>query len=380
MPAGQNSSQAHRPGSLLAVFRFIVGCAAAALIGLACVGPRVARGDTLADTVGDTLGEISERLLTGLPDAEDRALRSLDPVPHRTAGNCAEPDVWVVSTRSLPATCRVPASPCLGVQRFVERSGSRAGCGQWVRSDLASLLGPDEQGLVKPIVVFIHGNRYQHAEAAQQGLLLARHCAAACPTLGPVRTVIYSWPSERSGILLKDGRAKYDRAYTEGRYLAWLLGQIDPCRPVGIVGYSFGALITAEALEDLVAAEEAGRQDLQPWRHRPARTNLMLIAPAVRCDAFAPRGPYRHTLDCVDRVSLIINPRDKALEFFPLLDRRVGIEALGHTGMPRRWMPEHVEYSAVNAENIIGKKHGLLLYLASPTLSKRLCSGATSGL
>ena len=36
----------------------------------------------------------------------------------------------------------------------------------------------------------------------------------------------------------------------------------------------------------------------------------MLIAPAIRCDAFAPRGPYHHTLDCVDRVSLIINPRD----------------------------------------------------------------------
>jgi hypothetical protein len=380
MPAGQILTQAHRPESLLAVFRFIVGCAAAALIGLADMGPRVARGDALADTVGDTLGEISERLLTVLPDAEERALRSLDPVPHLTAGNCSEPDVWVVSTRGLPATCRVPVAPHLGIQRFVDRSGCQAGCGRWVRSDLASLLGPDEQGLVKPIVVFIHGNRYQHAEAAQQGLLLARHCAAACPTLGPVRTVIYSWPSEKDGLLLKDGRAKYDRTYTEGRYLAWLLGQIDPCRPVGIVGYSFGALITAEALEDLVAAEEAGRRDLQPWRHRPARTNLMLIAPALRCDAFAPRGPYRHTLDCVDRVSLIINPRDKALGFFPLLDRHVSIEALGHTGMPRRWMPEHVEYSAVNAANIIGKKHGLLLYLASPTLSKRLCAGATSGL
>ena len=372
MPPGQHRQQTKRAGPLLAVFRFIIGCSAAALIVLACIGPRVARGDTL--------NELSQRLLTALPDAEDRALRALDPVPHLTAGDCAEPDIWVVSTRCLPTTCRVPVAPNLGVQRFVERSGCNAGCGEWVRSDLASLLGPDERGLVKPLVVFIHGNRYQHSEAAQQGLLLARHCAAACPLTGPVRTVVFSWPSEKDGILLKDGRVKYDRTYTDGRYLAWLLGQIDPCRPVGIVGYSFGALITAEALEDLVAAEESGRQGFQPWRHRPAQTNLMLIAPAIRCDAFAPRGPYHHTLDCVDRVSLIINPRDKALEFFPLLDRRLSIEALGHTGMPRRWMPEHVEYSAVNAENIIGKKHGLLLYLASPTLSKRLCSGATAGL
>ena len=349
--------------------RLAVACVAGGLIALAFIGPRHARGD-----------ETGLLSLVTLAGPQDRALRSLDSAPHAAVAGCHAPDVWLVSTRCLPGTCRVPMAPNLGVQRFIRHDERKADCGQWVRSDLASLLGPDELGVIKPIVVFIHGNRYQHGEAAQQGLLLARHCAAACPALGPVRTVIYSWPSERDGVLLKDGRAKYDRTYTEGRYLAWLLGQIDPCRPVGIVGYSFGALITVEALEDLLAAEEAGRQDLQPWRHRPAQTNLMLIAPAVRCDAFAPRGPYRHTLDCVDRVSLIINPRDKALGFFPLLDRHISIEALGHTGMPRRWMPEHVEYSAVNAENIIGKKHGLPLYLASPTLSKRLCSGATSGL
>lgn len=369
MSAGQYFQHAERPTPLIMVHRTLIGCAAAILIVLAFVGPRTARGD-----------DIGARLLAALPDAEERVLRSLDPAPHITVGECAEPDVWVVSTRSLPATCRVPVAPDISVQRFAEHSDCNAGCGQWVRSDLASLLGPDELGLTKPIVVFIHGNRYQHSEAAQQGLLLARHCAAACPTTGLVRTVIFSWPSEKDGILLNDGRAKYDRAYTEGRYLAWLLGQINPCRPVGIIGYSFGALITAEALDDLVAAETSGRTDLQPWRHRPAQTNLMLIAPALRCDAFAPRGPYRHTLDCINRVSMIINPRDKALNFFPMLDRHVSIEALGHTGMPRRWMPDHVEYSAVNAENIIGKKHGLLLYLASPTLTKRLCSGATAGL
>ena len=100
-------------------------------------------------------------------------------------------------------------------------------------------------------------------------------------------------------------------------------------RPVGIVGYSFGALITLEALNDLVAAEEAGRADLQPWRHRPAQTNLMFIAPAVRCDALSPCGPYRRTLDCVDRVSLIINSRDRALKFFPVVDTVSGREALG---------------------------------------------------
>lgn len=311
-------------------YRIVVALAAVATIVMAAWNPRTARGD--------------------------------------------ETDVWVVSTRRLPATCTVPLTPNLDVQRFVD-DGCGQRSGRWVPADLASLLRGDV-----PLLIFIHGNRYEAREARQQGLLLARHCAAACPDAGPVRTVIFSWPSEQQGILGKDGRAKYERAFSEGRYMAWLLGQIDPNRPVGVVGYSFGALITLEALDNLVEAEEAGRGDLQPWRHRPAQTNLMFIAAAVRCDAFAPCGPYQRTLDCVDRVSLIINPRDNALRFFPVVDRGSGMEALGHAGMPRRWVPEHVEFMAVNAESIIGKKHGLPLYLASPSLTKRLCASATCGL
>ncbi len=325
-----------RAGRLMAACRLAAACAAAVVLGLACFGPRAARGET---------------------------------------------DVWVVSTRRLPATCRVPEAPSLGVERFLERPCA-GGCsrGEWTPAELADLLAPDEQGRLKPIVIFIHGNRYEAWEARQQGLMLADHCAAACPAASSVRTVVFSWPSGKDGILLKDGRAKYDRTYSEGRYLAWLLGQIDPCRPVGIVGYSFGAIITVEALDELIQAEETGRTDLQPWRHRVARTNLMFVAPAVRCDAFAPSGPYRRTLDCIDSLSLIINSRDKALEFFPILDRHVSVEALGHSGMPRRWIPAPVEFSAVDAEAIIGRRHGLPLYLASPTLTKRLCSGAVSGL
>lgn len=318
--------------SWMTCYRMVVAIAALAMVGMALWNPRAARG--------------------------------------------AEADVWVVSSRRLPGTCAVPGCPNLDVQRYVEHGcGESCRGGRWEPADLAGLLDGGH-----PLVIFIHGNRYQAWEARQQGLQLARACAAACPDAAAVRTVIYSWPSEQQGILGKDGRAKYERAFSEGRYMAWLLGQLDPQRPVGIIGYSFGALITFEALNDLVAAEEAGRTDLNPWRHRPAQTNLMFIAPAVRCDALAPRGPYHRTLDCVDRVSLIINSSDRALKFFPAVDTVSHMEALGHTGMPRRWLPEHVEFSAVNAEQIIGKRHGLPLYLASPTLTKRLCAAAMCGI
>tara|TARA_A100001011_G_scaffold294520_1_gene306683 strand:- start:48 stop:698 length:651 start_codon:yes stop_codon:yes gene_type:complete len=191
--------------------------------------------------------------------------------------------------------------------------------------------------------------------------------------------MIYSWPSQQNGCLLKDGRTKYHRCFSEGHYLAWILGQIDPERPVVFIGYSFGALITLEALEDLVAAEKEGRP-VSPWQYRPGDTRLIFVAPAVRCDAFAPCGKYRETLACVDQVSLTINSRDDALRFFHLLDSRTKVDALGYTGMPRRWMPPELLYSAVDARRIIGREHGLPLYLKSNTLMHRICREAYSGL
>jgi hypothetical protein len=49
-------------------------------------------------------------------------------------------------------------------------------------------------------------------------------------------------------------------------------------------------------------------------------------------------------------------------------------------GTPRRWLPDHVEFSAVDGGNIIGRNHGLPLYLSSPSLTKRLCTAAACGL
>lgn len=280
----------------------------------------------------------------------------------------AVPDVWVVSTRGLPDVCRLPQSVNFHIQRL--RPDGTA----WDRSDLAALL--DEPH--RPVMVFIHGNRYTAAEARQQGLELARR-TATCGIAG-LRTVIYSWPSEQQGILLKDGRAKYERAFSEGRYLAWLLGQFEPERPVAIVGYSFGAIITLEAIDDLLEAERAGIGTVRPLSGRSGPVNVVFIAAAVRSDALAPRGPYREALDHIDRLTLLVNSDDDALRFFRFLDCSQRAEALGFVGMPWRWIPPAVPFSSLDAARIVGRTHGFQHYLASPSLMRRICSGATAGL
>ena len=298
-----------------------------------------------------------------------RALKTIDPLPGDDEG-CRCVDVWSVSTRRLAGICRLPESPRFAVERCVDPD-----CGRWEPAELPGLLDDP----LRPLLIFIHGNRYDSGSARQQGVLLARHCIAACPGGCRPRVVVFSWPSSQQGILLKDGRAKYGRAHADGHYLAWLLGQVAPERPVAIVGYSFGALITLEALEDLVAAERAGRTDLAPWTRRAGRTHLVFVAPAVRCDALAPQGPYAETLACFDRLTLVINSRDDALKFFPWLDPDLRADALGFVGMPRRWAGD-AEFTATDAARIVGKNHGLPLYLASPTLTRRIASGALESL
>jgi hypothetical protein len=304
-----------------------------------------------------------------MPSPGSRALRTIDPLPGDDDA-CRTVDVWSVSTRRLPGICRLPAAADLAVERCIDPDG-----GRWQRSDLADLFDDP----ARPLLVFIHGNRYEAGEAKGQGVLLARHCTAGCPGGPRPRVVIFSWPSAQQGMLLKDGRAKYERAYADGHYLAWFLGKVAPERPVAIVAYSFGALITLEALEDLVAAERSGRTDILPWTRRSGRTHLVFVAPAVRCDALAPRGPYAETRACFDRLTLVINSRDDALKFFPWIDRDIRSDALGKVGMPRRWA-EGAEFTATDAAGIVGKQHGLPLYLASPTLARRIATGALDAL
>ena len=279
-------------------------------------------------------------------------------------------DVWMVSTRGLPTICRMPLSAAIGIERL----NPAVNC--WERSDLQSLLDDP----TRPLMIFIHGNRYSTADAKSQALQLARQAKRCCPDVAPVRTVVFSWPSEQDGILLRDGRIKYERAFADGHYFAWFLGHIEPQRPVAIMSYSFGSIITLEAFQDLVAAQRAGRSDVQPWTHRSGRTNLVFVAPAVRCDALSPRGPYRETLNFFNQLTLIINSEDRVLGFFPWIDCKQSLDALGHVGMPRSWLPTNVDFTTTNAATVIGKDHGLSVYLRSSVLARRICTGATENL
>lgn len=327
--------------------------AAALLIGLATAAGRAAEPGLVPDTAAETV--LTE------PEAE------ADCPPELAAG---ELDVWVASTRRLPGVCRTPEHAELAIEQLVV-DGTRR---RWERADLAGLLADP----ARPLVFFVHGNRYEPADAKAQGIGLAQRLAAARDGLPP-RVVILSWPSQKQGVLLKDGRRKYERAYADGQYLAWLLGQVDPAQPVAIVGYSFGALVATEALDEIARRDATAAEGIR-WADRPGRLHLVFVVPALRADALAPRGPFRGTIAGVDRLTLLINSRDEALRFFPLLEPDVRAPALGFVGMPRRWLPAEVDYQAVDAAGIVGKLHTMRRYLDSSPLAERIAGGALDGL
>lgn len=281
-------------------------------------------------------------------------------------------DVWLVSTRRLPDIGCLPARAAVDVERLA----AEGGCSRWRRADLAELLDDP----ARPVAIFVHGNRYDPASARSQGLMLARTLRQVRPEAAAIRTVIFSWPSEKEGILLRDSRAKYERSMTEGQYLAWLLAQFDPQRPVALVGYSYGALITLEAIDNLGRAERTGREPPGHFSDRPGRLHLVLVAAAVRQDALAPRGEYRQVARMIDRLALFNNTRDKALGYFEFIDRSLRTEALGHEQMPASWLPPQVEFRQVDAAAIVGKDHRFPLYLESRSLRQRLAAAVLDGL
>lgn len=280
-------------------------------------------------------------------------------------------DAWVVGTRRLPGVRCLPETAEFDVQRLC----GDGPCRRWEPASLPQLLEDDG----RPLVLFVHGNRYEAADARSQGMILARRLVQLRPDGPAPRFVIFSWPSQQQGVLLKDGRRKFERAHADGHYLAWLLAQLGPERPVAVVGYSLGALVTTVALEDLTAADVAVTGGIR-WAERPGRTHLVFITPALRFDALSPRGPYARTTAGFDRLTLLVNSRDEALRFFPLLDPRVKASALGFVGMPRRWLPAEVEYNATDAAGIVGKLHTLQRYIESRSLSERIAAGVLDGL
>lgn len=279
------------------------------------------------------------------------------PAPACPPTACLDPDVWSVSTRCLPRICHPVADADFRVER-------RDAPGCWNPAAVEDLTATD-----RPVVFFIHGNRYDAAAAKRQAVALARRLGACRPDAFPVRTVVFSWPSESRGAPLREARDNFVRAESDGHYFAALLSKFPPEADLGIVSYSFGSKISLVALDDLAAADPDRKAS------RSGYLGVVLVTPAVRVDSLSPCGRHHAAIQSVDRLTIFTNPKDEALRFFPFVDPS-GSQAAGYVGIPSRWVPGDVAFVQIDASPIVGKEHSMQCFIDSWPLACRIAAGA----
>ena len=129
-------------------------------------------------------------------------------------------------------------------------------------------------------VIYVHGNRFTADDAIARGCLV--HANVAIHEVDqPVDWVIWSWESDKNGILVRDARLKANRTEGQGLYLGWLLRKHANHRiPTTLVGYSFGGRVVTGALH-AAAGGELGGVSIAGEATLDGPFNAALIAPAI---------------------------------------------------------------------------------------------------
>ena len=233
--------------------------------------------------------------------------------------------LWVINTRHLClyACCAPLESPDFRVSRL-------GVCGQLVPADLAEYLATRQPG--RPTVIYVHGNRMQPCDAIQRGLFVYRQLSGLRGSTGPIDWVIWSWPSEQSGILGHDVREKARRTDAQGLYLAELLREhVGAGQPTALIGYSFGGRIVSGSLHALAGGALAGRTLPGP-AVIGAPFDVGMVAPAMENDWMAAHGYHRFATKNIDRLILMYNRSDAILRNYWRISRVRNADALGYTG------------------------------------------------
>jgi hypothetical protein len=232
--------------------------------------------------------------------------------------------LWLINTRHLTtnvfrANLEQPSLSVFRVNRCDRLSRTKF-------EDYITSIGEN-----RSVVVYVHGNRLNADEAIERGI------SVYCRTrqyrrCGPVDWVIWSWPTERSGTLLRDARRKMSRTDSQGMYLSWVLRRhAEDDIDTSVIGYSFGARVISGALHALAGGKLGGR--LFPGSPLTGmRYNTGFVAPAIECKSLSDHGEHSLATKNMGRLMLLYNRRDIVLKRFWLLDRVRGHLAMGYTG------------------------------------------------
>ncbi|MBA4104551.1 MAG: hypothetical protein C0485_02250 [Pirellula sp.] len=273
--------------------------------------------------------------------------------------------VYMISTRSIGTQCE-PSIMSSGLQ--IEAHDGVGGSTGWRTLSWSEL--STELSNPVPTIVYIHGNRVDCGYSKSHGLAMYRSLAARNHGDGPIRFVIWSWPSSQIRGQVRDYQVKAARTKQVGWQLAWTIDQLPAETPLAVIGYSYGARVATGALH-LLAGGRLGSLELAQRSH-PQRPPMRaaFVAAALDANWIRPGGYHGRALEQVDELLLVNNHLDPAMRFYHLA-MESGARPLGYGG-PRGLGQFTGRVRSVDVTSAVGRHHAIEEYLASSSRVTRV--------
>lgn len=276
----------------------------------------------------------------------------------------AQDELWYVSTRHLELSDLEPAA--LPRVRVLHRDKKA-----WDKSSIETLVG--DTNPAKTTLFYFHGNRVSVGYAIESGSLIYQQVRDAIPWEGPLRFVIWSWPSDRICGPLRDFRVKAMRADVDALFLAGVLNRMPRQVPVSILAYSFGARIVTGGLHLQGGGELLGnklrRENVNSMR--PVRT--VFCAAAVHQDWLYFGGKQNRACSQMNKFLVLYNSLDPLLMHYRYLEKNSQPAAMGFAGLEQgRLADQSVVFHQRDVRDQVGLSHSESRYFSSTELVRQV--------
>ncbi|MBB3210190.1 dienelactone hydrolase [Rhodopirellula rubra] len=318
------------------------------------------------DEVSPEPSGIEPAVSTDLP--EEVIEQRLQATPTAEFDARANDEIWLVSSRHLRS--RGGSVEHLDVRRRVD--GSR-----WQSESPHSLLGSDPTGWNRPVVIFVHGNRWDLNTAIRRGLQGYDQTIVPWDEAPSIRYVIWTWPADEIPGPIRDVRVKASKADQHSFHLARFLNGISPQTPISLMGFSYGGRVALGALHLMGGGRVDGcgletTTGMTPAGYPSHRVNLTLVVPAIRNSCLI--GTRSKAYSQINHLFLVYNSRDKYLGLFKFTRFSGKTPALGYTGICglNRLADHPYRVDQFNASRAVGAEHSFLEYISDHRVEARL--------
>lgn len=224
-----------------------------------------------------------------------------------------EDEIWLISTRKL---CQ--RSSAAAGSTFQHAEVARWADCRWHPTSSEQLLQDMNTDPHRLNLLFIHGNRTDLQWANLRGVETYERIVSGPEIQGcvpetapPIRWIIWAWNSDPLHGPRVDLAVKKQRAIDQGTYLAEFFQGIEQSS-IGVFAYSLGAQALASSLA-VRQVENTANVEAESLVCAGPKLDVVMVAGAVPTCWFNSMDAQTCLPACVNRLTLINNPADRAL-------------------------------------------------------------------